>query len=68
MNALVVWPICPVDAHRPLLEADGRLRQRCGPVPADPSGHFDAFDYIELCRKHYAEVGIGADFVESLLR
>jgi 2,4'-dihydroxyacetophenone dioxygenase len=34
----------------------------------DPAGHFDAFDYLELCRSHYAEVGIGTDYIESLLR
>jgi 2,4'-dihydroxyacetophenone dioxygenase len=34
----------------------------------DPNGHFDAFDYLELCRAHYDKVGIGADFVASLLR
>jgi 2,4'-dihydroxyacetophenone dioxygenase len=34
----------------------------------DPSGHFDAFDYLELCRSHYEQVGIGADFIRSLMR
>jgi 2,4'-dihydroxyacetophenone dioxygenase len=34
----------------------------------DPTGHFDVFDYIELCRSHYADVGIGAEYVEALFR
>ena len=34
----------------------------------EPDGHFDVFDYIELCRAHYDKVGIGADYVESLFR
>ena len=31
-------------------------------------GHFDVFDYIELCRAHYEQMGIGADYVEKLFR
>jgi 2,4'-dihydroxyacetophenone dioxygenase len=34
----------------------------------DPAGHFDVFDYIELCRAHYERVGIGADYIDSLFR
>jgi 2,4'-dihydroxyacetophenone dioxygenase len=34
----------------------------------EPAGHFDVFDYIELCRSHHAQVGIGAEYVESLFR
>ncbi len=34
----------------------------------EPDGTFDAFDYIELCKAHYDSVGIGAAYVESLLR
>ena len=34
----------------------------------EPDGHFDVFDYIELCRAHYAPNGIGADYVEALFR
>jgi hypothetical protein len=29
-------------------------------------GH--AFDYIALCREHYAKVGLGADFVDQFIR
>ena len=34
----------------------------------EPEGHFDVFDYIELARAHYEEVGIGADYVDGLFR
>ena len=34
----------------------------------DPDGTFDVFDYIELARAHYEQVGIGADYVDSLFR
>ena len=34
----------------------------------EPVGRFDVFDYIELCREHYDQVGIGADYVEKLYR
>ena len=31
-------------------------------------GHFDVFDYIDLCKAHYAKIGLGADYVETLYR
>ena len=34
----------------------------------DPAGHFDVFDYIELCRAHFEAVGIGAGYIETLFR
>jgi len=34
----------------------------------DDAGHFDVFDYLELCKAHYERVGIGADFVQNLIR
>ena len=34
----------------------------------EPDGTFDVFDYIGLCRRHYDEVGIGSDYVDSLMR
>jgi 2,4'-dihydroxyacetophenone dioxygenase len=34
----------------------------------DPIGNFDAYDYLELVRSHYEQVGIGADYVNRLLR
>ena len=33
-----------------------------------PEGHFDVFDYIELCKNHYEKVGIGADYIDRLFR
>jgi 2,4'-dihydroxyacetophenone dioxygenase len=34
----------------------------------EPTGFFDVHDYLEMCRRHYAEVGLGAAMVDSLLR
>jgi len=34
----------------------------------NPAGHYDVFDYIAAARAHYDQVGIGADYVDSLLR
>ena len=31
----------------------------------EPDGHFDVFDYIELCRGALRAVGIGADYVDD---
>jgi len=31
-------------------------------------GHHDAYDYIAAARAHYASNGVGADYVDSLLR
>lgn len=31
-------------------------------------GHLDVFDYIKLARDHYDKVGIGADYVDTLIR
>jgi 2,4'-dihydroxyacetophenone dioxygenase len=31
-------------------------------------GHFDVHDYIALARGHYAANGVGADYVDTLLR
>ena len=31
-------------------------------------GYEDVFTKIDLCRKHYAEVGLGADFVAQFIR
>jgi len=33
-----------------------------------PEGHFDVFDYIELCKSHYEKAGIGADYIDRLFR
>jgi 2,4'-dihydroxyacetophenone dioxygenase len=31
-------------------------------------GYEDVWTKIELCRAHYAKVGLGADFVEQFIR
>jgi 2,4'-dihydroxyacetophenone dioxygenase len=31
-------------------------------------GHYDVFDYIAAARAHYASNGIGADYVDTLIR
>ena len=33
-----------------------------------PDGYFDVHHYVALCREHYAKNGIGADYVDRLLR
>ena len=32
------------------------------------TGTTDVFDRVEACRKHFAEVGLGADYVENFIR
>ena len=39
------------------LDADGRT-----------IGYEDVFTKIEMCRRHYAEVGLGADYVDAFIR
>ena len=34
----------------------------------EPEGYFDVHDYIDMCRKHYDQVGLGADYIDSLFR
>ncbi|TYB46130.1 2,4'-dihydroxyacetophenone dioxygenase family protein [Actinomadura chibensis] len=34
----------------------------------DTAGYFDVHDYIDMCRKHYDKVGLGADYIDSLFR
>jgi len=34
----------------------------------NPAGTFDVFDYIRICKEHYEKVGIGAAFIDKLLR
>ena len=31
-------------------------------------GHYDVFDYMAAARAHYASNGIGADYVDTLIR
>jgi 2,4'-dihydroxyacetophenone dioxygenase len=38
------------------------------PDDGKPTGTFDVFDDIDLCRDHYATVGLGADYVDRLIR
>lgn len=33
-----------------------------------PSGHFDVFDYITLCKEHYEKAGLGAGLIDRLMR
>ena len=33
-----------------------------------PCGHDDVHTKIELCRKHYERVGLGADYVRQFIR
>jgi 2,4'-dihydroxyacetophenone dioxygenase len=33
-----------------------------------PVGYEDVFTKIDMCRKHFAEVGLGADFVDQFIR
>ena len=32
------------------------------------AGHFNAHDYIAMCKQHYAKVGLGAELIDALLR
>ncbi|MDB9703841.1 hypothetical protein OAA86_07075 [Rhodospirillales bacterium] len=32
------------------------------------TGTTDVFDRVEACRKHFIDVGLGADFVEQFIR
>ena len=32
------------------------------------TGYEDVFTKIEMCRKHYEEVGLGADYVDQFIR
>jgi hypothetical protein len=34
----------------------------------NPTGHDDVFTKIELCRKHFTAVGLGADYVQRFIR
>ena len=34
----------------------------------EANGTFDVFDYITLVRDHYAKNGIGADYIDQLMR
>ena len=34
----------------------------------ETTGYYDVYHYIDMCREHYAKVGIGADFVDTLFR
>ncbi|KZM51076.1 2,4'-dihydroxyacetophenone dioxygenase family protein [Labrenzia sp. OB1] len=34
----------------------------------EPDGYFDVHMYIDMCRKHYESVGLGADAIDKLFR
>jgi 2,4'-dihydroxyacetophenone dioxygenase len=67
----------PGEAHTLVAyESDEPMRVHfnvTGPVvwldeEGEPTGQFDVFDYIAMSREHYEKVGIGAAFVDSLMR
>lgn len=67
----------PGESHTLVVEESGEtmktLFQVNGPLiwlddDGEPSGVYDAFAYVELLRAHYDEVGIGADYVDTLIR
>ena len=33
-----------------------------------PTGYEDVFTKIDMCREHYAECGLGAEYVEMFVR
>ena len=37
-------------------------------VAGQPCGYEDVFTKIEMCRKHYIDVGLGAEFVDQFVR
>jgi 2,4'-dihydroxyacetophenone dioxygenase len=34
----------------------------------ETTGHYDVYDYVKAAREHYEKVGIGADYVDTLIR
>lgn len=34
----------------------------------EPDGYFDVHDYIDMCRKHYDKIGLGAEYIDTLFR
>ena len=34
----------------------------------ESTGTFDVFDYISMCREHYEKVGLGAAYIDQLMR
>jgi 2,4'-dihydroxyacetophenone dioxygenase len=34
----------------------------------EASGYYDVHDYLKMCREHYEKVGIGADYINKLVR
>ena len=34
----------------------------------EANGTFDVLDYIALCRNHYEQNGVGADYIDKLFR
>ncbi len=46
----------------------GTIARRGLDENGEPSGTFDVFDYIALVRDHYEKNGIGADYIDQLMR
>jgi 2,4'-dihydroxyacetophenone dioxygenase len=34
----------------------------------EPDGYFDVHMYIDMCKRHYESVGLGAAYIENLFR
>lgn len=34
----------------------------------EPDGYFDVHNYIDMCKRHYDNVGLGADYINTLMR
>lgn len=34
----------------------------------EPDGYFDVHSYIEMCRAHYEQIGMGAEYIDTLFR
>jgi len=67
----------PGESHTLVVEDSGETMKTLfhvnGPLiwlddDGEPSGIYDAFTLVEMLRAHYDEVGIGADFVDTLIR
>ena len=34
----------------------------------EAAGTFDVFDYIRICKEHYEKIGLGAQYIDTLIR
>jgi len=67
----------PGDSHTLVVEESGESMRTMfhvnGPLiwldeDGEPTGVYDAYSLIEMARAHYDAVGIGADYVDTLIR